>query len=77
MAVADVFDALMSKRSYKPPFSYEDAVKIITDGSGTRFDPKVVAAFVAAIDEVKAVCEKFSSDETYMGAPQKEDGRLS
>lgn len=77
MAVADVFDALMSKRSYKPPFSYEDAVKIITDGSGTHFDPKVVAAFVAAIDEVKAVCEKFSSDETYMGAPQKEDGRLS
>lgn len=77
MAVADVFDALMSKRSYKPPFSYEDAVKIITDGSGTHFDPKVVTAFVAAIDEVKAVCEKFSSDETYMGAPQKEDGRLS
>lgn len=77
MAVADVFDALMSKRSYKPPFSYEDAVKIITDGSGTHFDPKVVAAFVAAIDEVKAVCERFSSDETYMGAPQKEDGRLS
>ena len=77
MAVADVFDALMSKRSYKPPFSYEDAVKIITDGSGTHFDPKVVAAFVAAIDEVKAVCEKFSSDETYMGAPQKEDGRPS
>ncbi|HBY32144.1 MAG TPA: hypothetical protein DEG74_00030, partial [Clostridiales bacterium] len=38
MAVADVFDALMSKRSYKPPFSYEDAVKIITDGSGTHFD---------------------------------------
>ncbi len=77
MAVADVFDALMSKRSYKPPFSYEDAVKIITDGSGTHFDPKVVAAFVAATDEVKAVCEKFGSDETYMGAPQKEDGRLS
>ena len=77
MAVADVFDALMSKRSYKPPFSYEDAVKIITDGSGTHFDPKIVAAFVAATDEVKAVCEKFGSDETYMGAPQKEDGRLS
>ncbi|HAU50703.1 MAG TPA: hypothetical protein DCW43_02900 [Clostridiales bacterium] len=77
MAVADVFDALMSKRSYKPPFSYEDAVKIITDGSGTHFDPKVVAAFVAATDEVKAVCEKFGSDETYMGAQQKEDGRLS
>ena len=77
MAVADVFDALMSKRSYKPPFSYEDAVKIITDGSGTHFDPKVVAAFVAATDEVKAVCKKFGSDETYMGAPQKEDERLS
>lgn len=70
MAVADVFDALMSKRSYKPPFTYEEALKIITDGAGKHFDPKVVAAFEAAIDEVKEVCEKFSSDESYMGAPQ-------
>ena len=73
MAVADVFDALMSKRSYKPPFTYEEALKIITDGAGKHFDPKVVAAFEAAIDEVKAVCEKFSSDESYMGAPQIEE----
>ena len=73
MAVADVFDALMSKRSYKPPFSYEDALKIITDGAGKHFDPKIVAAFEAAIDEVKEVCEKFSSDESYMGAPQKKE----
>ena len=53
--------------------TYEEALKIITDGAGKHFDPKVVAAFEAAIDEVKAVCEKFSSDESYMGAPQIEE----
>lgn len=47
MAVADVFDALVSKRSYKEPFSFEEAVEIIKDGSGKHFDPRVVEAFLA------------------------------
>ena len=46
MAVADVFDALVSKRSYKEPFSFEKAVSIITEESGTHFDPSVVKAFL-------------------------------
>lgn len=60
MAVADVFDALVSKRSYKKPFSFEDAMKIITDGSGKHFDPLVVDAFVSAEDEVRRVEAEFS-----------------
>ena len=47
MAVADVFDALVSKRSYKEPFSYEDSIKIIKEESGTHFDPVVVKAFLS------------------------------
>ncbi|MBQ3888449.1 MAG: HD domain-containing protein, partial [Clostridia bacterium] len=47
MAVADVFDALISKRSYKEPFSFEQAVEIIKEGSGKHFDPRVVEAFLA------------------------------
>ena len=60
MAVADVFDALVSKRSYKEPFTFEAAMKIITDGSGKHFDPTVVNAFVRAEDAVRHVEHKFS-----------------
>lgn len=61
MAVADVFDALVSKRSYKKPFSFEEAMKIITDGSGKHFDPLVVEAFVGAEEEVRRVEREFSA----------------
>ncbi len=46
MAVADVYDALVSKRVYKPPMPHQEAVEIITKGRGTHFDPDVVDAFV-------------------------------
>ena len=55
MAVADVFDALVSKRSYKDGFSFEKAMSIIQDGAGTHFDPNIVSAFVHASDEVRQV----------------------
>lgn len=60
MAVADVFDALVSKRSYKKPFSFEDAMNIIIEGSGKHFDPLIVDAFVSAEDEVRRVEAEFS-----------------
>ncbi len=44
MAVADVYDALRSKRVYKPAFPHDAAMQIIRDGSGTQFDPSVVHA---------------------------------
>ena len=47
MAVADVFDALVSQRSYKQPFSYRKAIGIIMEESGTHFDPTVVEAFLS------------------------------
>ncbi len=55
MAVADVFDALVSRRSYKDPFPFEKAMQIIREGSGTHFDPQIVDAFVRAEDEVRRV----------------------
>jgi len=60
MAVADVFDALVSKRSYKEPFPYEKAIQIIKDGAGKHFDPLIVDAFLSAEEEVRLVEEKFS-----------------
>ncbi|MBP5385681.1 MAG: HD domain-containing protein [Lachnospiraceae bacterium] len=57
MAVADVFDALLSKRSYKEPFTFEKAMDIIKEGSGTHFDPQVVKAFEDASEEVRKVAQ--------------------
>lgn len=45
MAIADVYDALISKRSYKAPFPHSDAVEIIRQGRGSHFDPAMVEAF--------------------------------
>ena len=55
MAVADVFDALVSARSYKEGMSMEQAMAIIHQGSGTHFDPKIVVAFEQAHDAVEAI----------------------
>jgi putative two-component system response regulator len=53
MAVADVYDALTSVRPYKKAFSHEEAVRIITEGSGTQFDPALVDAFLRVADRFK------------------------
>ena len=55
MAVADVFDALVSRRSYKEPFSFEKAMGIIQEGAGTQFDPQIAMVFVESAEEVKAI----------------------
>lgn len=60
VAVADVFDALTSKRPYKPAFSNEKSFQIIEEGSGTQFDPKVVAAFKAVRDRVLQIRMAFA-----------------
>ena len=58
MAVADVFDALVSKRSYKDGFPIDKALSIIESGIGTHFDPQVARAFLHAQDKARAVAEK-------------------
>ena len=45
MAVADVYDALVSKRVYKEPMSYEKAAQIMEEGMGTQFDPNMLLVF--------------------------------
>ena len=55
MTVADVFDALMSKRQYKDSFSLEKAVEIMKEGSGTMFDPEIIECFLAALPKICAI----------------------
>lgn len=59
MAVADVYDALISRRVYKDGMPHQEAVNIITAGRGKHFDPDVVDAFLAILDEVQAIAARF------------------
>ncbi len=63
MALADVFDALISRRVYKEPFSFERSVEMICDGQGTHFDPDVVDAFVSRLDDFAAIAMQYADDE--------------
>ncbi len=62
MAVADVFDALVSKRSYKEPFTFEKAMSIIEEGAGTQFDPEIANIFVESADEVRELTKKVMAE---------------
>lgn len=53
MAIADVYDALISERPYKKPFAHEDAVGIILEGKGSHFDPVLVDIFESLSDDFK------------------------
>jgi putative two-component system response regulator len=61
-AIADVFDALTSKRPYRKPFSVEESLAIIRDGRGSHFDPDVVDAFFAIQDEILTIKKQYGDD---------------
>ncbi len=63
MALADVYDALRSKRPYKSAFAHEQCVKIITDSSGTHFDPRLVLAFEAIEAEFAEVFTEIQEEQ--------------
>ncbi|MCP4177033.1 MAG: two-component system response regulator [bacterium] len=63
MAVADVYDALISKRVYKPSFPHKKAVEIIIDGKGTHFDPDLVDAFLEIENEFRKIAYEFADCE--------------
>ena len=60
MAVADVYDALISRRVYKPAFEHENAVKIIRDGRGSHFDPDITDAFLLIQGEFHAIARRYA-----------------
>ncbi|MBU0926845.1 MAG: two-component system response regulator [Spirochaetes bacterium] len=63
MAIADVYDALISRRAYKAAFTHGIAVEIIRKGAGTHFDPDIVEAFLRAEPEFDEVARRFSDSE--------------
>ncbi len=60
VALADVYDALISKRVYKEPWKEEEVLKYIGEQSGKHFDPDVVKAFFSIYDVIRAIREKYA-----------------
>jgi len=60
VAVADVYDALSSERPYKKAFPSEKCFAILQEGRGAHFDPRVVDAFFAGVDEIQVVQAELS-----------------
>jgi putative two-component system response regulator len=63
MAVADVYDALISKRVYKPAFSHEEAVALIRKGAAQHFDPDIVEAFLKIDAEFREIAKTYKDSE--------------
>jgi putative two-component system response regulator len=63
MAVADVYDALISRRVYKPAFPHHESVSIIQAGRGKHFDPDMVDAFLEIADEFAEIATRYSDSE--------------
>lgn len=63
MALADVYDALFSKRVYKAAMSHHEVVRMILDGRGTQFDPEVVDAFTDLQEAFRDVAERYADPQ--------------
>jgi putative two-component system response regulator len=63
MAVADVFDALITRRVYKPAMSYQKAREIIAEGRGSHFDPDVATVFLDRFDAMTAIADQYSDKQ--------------
>ncbi len=63
MAVADVYDALISQRVYKPALPHDRAVQIVFQGRGSHFDPDMVDAFIGIQDEFNDIAQRFKDSD--------------
>ena len=68
MAVADVYDALISRRVYKEGMPHEKAMQIITEGRGKHFDPDMVDAFLAIADKFQDVALRYVDSDAELHA---------
>jgi len=63
VAIADVFDALTSKRCYRDALPLEEALGKLSAGRGTQFDPEVYDAFLQIMDDVLIIREAYNDDQ--------------
>ena len=67
MAIADVYDALISERPYKKAFTHEEACGIIEDGVGMHFDPALIDVFKAVEDKIKQIASEIQDHGSFPG----------
>jgi len=72
MAVADVYDALISRRVYKEAMPHEAAVQIIADGRGRHFDPDVVDAFIDLQDAFRTIAERYADSDADLASKKQQ-----
>lgn len=72
MAVADVYDALISRRMYKEGMTHERAAAIIVEGRGTHFDPDIVDAFVELSEEFRTIAAQHADRELDLAAKSRQ-----
>lgn len=68
MAIADVYDALISRRVYKEGIPHEKAVQLITEGRGSHFDPDITDAFLQLQDEFLAIAKRYQDSDQELQA---------
>ena len=76
MAVADVYDALISRRVYKEGMSHEKAVSIMVDGRGSHFDPVLIDAFVEIQEQFRAIALRYADTDADMAVKKAQIERL-
>jgi HD-GYP domain-containing protein (c-di-GMP phosphodiesterase class II) len=65
MALADVYDALICQRVYKPPFTHEEAVSLIVQLKGVLFDPEVIVAFMEVQEEFRKIAVELADQDVH------------
>jgi putative two-component system response regulator len=77
MAIADVYDALITRRVYKEGMPHEEAVSIIQEGKGHHFDPDITDAFVALKDDFRDIAARFADSDEDMEKKKAAINRFS
>jgi putative two-component system response regulator len=72
MAVADVYDALISRRVYKNSMPHDKAISIIQEGRGSHFDPDMVDAFLSIQDEIQSIAARYADTDADMDVKRKQ-----
>jgi putative two-component system response regulator len=75
MTLVDVYDALISRRVYKTPFTHAESVRIIEGGRGTMFDPDIVDAFLEIQEEFRSIALKFADFDDERDALSEKNSR--
>jgi putative two-component system response regulator len=77
MAVADVYDALISRRVYKEGMSHAQAVALIAAGRGSHFDPDVADAFMALQDQFQQIALRFVDSDHDLDSKREQLSRMA